>query len=230
MKKNIKKTYNKSDSSFKKSKLINNDYTDLIKKHVNKNSVVLDLGCGSGRLTKSINSIVKKIVGIDFSDELIKSAKKNSCASNIDYLVMDGEKLSFPKHSFDVVVSHAVLNKKMCRAERALKSAFNVLKPGGKVIIKMIYYTWGKEFNFSGGYNSKEIRRILKNIGYVKIRISIKKQKFSSKTYGGVRWVRSTEAVNLSPKKDFEEFFSKTKNNYCFDDSFMVVYAEKEEI
>jgi ubiquinone/menaquinone biosynthesis C-methylase UbiE len=227
MKKNIQKTYNKSNSSFKKINLIDNEYTDLIKKNVDKNSTVLDLGCGGGRLTLSINKYVNSIIGIDFSKELISSAKKNKNANNVTFKVMDGEKLDFPKDSFDVVVSHAVLNKKMCRANIALKSAYKIIKPKGKIIIKMIYSTWGKEFNFSGGYNSGEIKTILKNIGYKKIRVKIERQKFISSNYKDIIWVRSTEAINLSPKKVFEDFFSPSKEEYCFDDSFMIVYAEK---
>ncbi len=227
MKKDILKTYSDLDSAFKKKNSIDDVYTDLIKEHVDADSVILDLGCGSGRLTRSVNSFVKKIVGIDFSATLIKSAKKHADAKNVSYRVMDGEKLVFPKNTFDAVVSHAVLNKKMCRADRALKSAYFVLKSKGKIIIKMIYSTWGKEFKFSGGYNSKELKEILKTIGFKNIKIKIQRQNFESKDYKAVQWVRSTEAVNLSPKKEFEHFFSKSKENYCFDDSFMIVCAEK---
>jgi ubiquinone/menaquinone biosynthesis C-methylase UbiE len=227
MKNNIQKTYDQSNNSFKKIKLIDNEYTDLIKKNVDKNSKVLDLGCGGGRLTLSINKYVNCIIGIDFSKELISSAKKNTKANNVTFKVMDGEKLDFQKDSFDVIVSHAVLNKKMCRANIALKSAYKILKPKGKIIIKMIYSTWGKEFNFSGGYNSGEIKKILKDIGYKKIKVKIQRQKFTSSKYKDTMWVRSTEAINLSPIKVLEEFFSPSKKEYCFDDSFMIVYAEK---
>ena len=227
IKKNIQKTYSKKDSSFKRIKIIDNAFTDLIKKNVDKGSVVLDLGCGGGRLTISLNRFVKKIIGIDFSKELVCSARRNAKRKNIEYAAMDGEKLDFPANSFDVIVSHAVLNKRMCRAEYALKSAYRILKPKGRIIIKMIYHTWGKEFKFSGGYDSKEIKGILKSIGFKNIDVKVQRQKCKAKKAEDVAWVRSTEAVNLSPKNVFEEFFSGSKKDYCFDDSFMIVYAEK---
>ncbi len=229
MKKNILQNYTKKDNVFKSFLTIKNEYTVLIKKNLTTKSMVLDLGCGGGRLTTSINKFAKKIIGIDFSKELIKQAKSNSKRSNVEYKVMDGEKLVFAPNNFDVVVSHAVINKGMCRADKAFKGTFSILKPQGKLIVKMIYSTWGKEFKFKGGYNKEEITKILRKIGFKKINVFVNKQRFRANSYENVKWVRDTEAPQLSPKKVFEDFFriSKRKNNYSFDDSFMIVYAEK---
>jgi len=226
VKQSIRKIYNRKDSTFKKFSKLDNEYTDLIKKNLEKDSVVLDIGCGCGKLTASIHKHAKKVVGIDFSEELIKSAKK---ARNIEYKIMDGERLSFPKDSFDVIISHAVLNKIMCKADKALKQGYRILKPGGKIITKMIYKSWGKEFGFKEGYNKKEIQYILKQIGYKNIDISITRQTRKINNENEIIWLRSTEAAD-SPK-NLEEWFniSRQKGKYIFDDSFMVVYAEKSD-
>ena len=222
-------TYDRKGNLFKKVFKINNEYTDLIKKNLTKNSLVLELGCGGGRLTLSINDYAKKVIGIDFSKELIKQAKANAKKPNIEYKVMDGEKIRFDSETFDMVVSHAVINKKMCRADLAFKGTCFVLKPRGKLVVKMIYSTWGKEFKFKGGYNKEEIVKILSKIGFKKIKVTVKKQMFQADSYDKVKWIKDTEAPHLSPKKAFEDFFKKSEINgkYVFDDSFMIVYAEK---
>lgn len=142
---------------------------------------------------------------------------------------MDAEHLDFPKETFDAVVSHAVINKKMCKAPQTLASIKKVLKREGKIIIKLIYATWGKEFGFKGGYNKKELQEILKKKSYKNVCINIHRQQYKAKNYEQVAWVKDTEAPILSPKKQFEAFFAKDKKKYSFDDSFMIIYAEKKD-
>lgn len=228
MKETISKTYNKKNSVFKDMNLVDNNYTDLIKEHTNKDSIVLDIGCGGGRLTKSIAPHVKKIYGIDYSKELIKSAKKSKL-SNITYKTMDGEKLDFNKNTFDVVISQAVINKDMCKAKPTLKSIKKVLKPNGKIVIKMIYSSWGKEFKFKSGYNKKEITNILKKLNFRNIQVRIDKIMYNGKSKDDLLWLYDTEAIDLSPKGELDKYIEKCKEKkkFTFDDSMMIVYAQK---
>jgi ubiquinone/menaquinone biosynthesis C-methylase UbiE len=229
MKEAIVKTYDKSTETFGKFKIINNEFSDLILSRINKDSMVLDVGCGGGRLTTSINKFVKKVIGVDYSKELIKYAKKYNSRKNIAYKFMDGEKLDFPSNSFDAVVSHAVINKLMCKAKPTFKSALKVLKPKGNLIIKIIYNTWGKEFNFKGGYSAKEIREILSKLGFKKIKIKIVRQNFKGKSVKSMKGIEDTEAGAVISEEAFEKFYEKCERTrkYSFDDSFMIVMAEK---
>lgn len=169
VKEQIKASYNNNSDFYLKRSLINDEYSNLIKDNTSFNSILLDVGCGGGRLTISINEHVKKIIGIDFSKELIKKAKKFNQKDNIEYLIMDAENLNFENDSIDCIVSHFAINKDMCKAESLFKSTYSVLKKGGKVIVRMIHKDWGKEFNFKSGYTAKEVKDILKNLGYKKI-------------------------------------------------------------
>ena len=45
--------------------------------NISKNDVVLDVGCGIGRWADGMSHVVKKYVGIDFTNEFINIAKKN---------------------------------------------------------------------------------------------------------------------------------------------------------
>ena len=54
---------------------------------------VLDLCCGNGLLTRQIAPRCKSAVGIDFSEPLIETAKKDHGAENIEYRCLDVRKL-----------------------------------------------------------------------------------------------------------------------------------------
>jgi ubiquinone/menaquinone biosynthesis C-methylase UbiE len=71
-----------------------------------KDDAVLDIGCGTGIITKEIAKLVKKVVAIDISKEMIKNAPK---VKNIEYFVADATKLHFADKSFDKIISFTVL-------------------------------------------------------------------------------------------------------------------------
>lgn len=74
-----------------------------------RGKTILCLGCGAGEECAHIKSLgAKKVVGVDISKSLIHTAKKNF--PNIDFQVMDMEKLKFAQSSFDLVYSSLVLH------------------------------------------------------------------------------------------------------------------------
>ncbi len=136
-----------------------------------KNKSVLCIGCGSGEECDYIKSLgVKKIIGIDISKGLIDYAKKNY--PDIEFYVMDMEKLDFPKSSFDFVYSSLVFHY-LKDWTKALKSIYKVLKNNGILLFSthhpMKYGAEKKRF--------KDKRSIL--IGYIKYN-----DKKRYKTYG----------------------------------------------
>ncbi len=44
---------------------------------IDKDMVILDLGCGTGTLTKKLSEMCAKAVGIDASEDLLEAAKKH---------------------------------------------------------------------------------------------------------------------------------------------------------
>lgn len=102
---------------------------------------VLDLGCGTGVLTRMIaDQLDSKVggasVGIDAAAKMILVAGKKRGNENCRFEVMAAEELSFEDQSFDAVVSslffhHIPLDLK----EKALAESFRILRPGGRLII-----------------------------------------------------------------------------------------------
>lgn len=100
------------------------------------NKRVLEVGCGDGRITLALSGECSAIVGVDLSDKLIAQAQKRiqDGATNIEFQVMDAERLTFADESFDVILFPWVLQM-VSDSARALSEAHRVLKPGGRLMV-----------------------------------------------------------------------------------------------
>ena len=95
---------------------------------------MLDLGCGNGRHAMYFARQGFKAAGIDVSDQAIYWANDwaNREGLEVDFRVGDIRELPFADHSFDVVVSHGVLDHvPMETAQKAVSEVHRVLQPNG---------------------------------------------------------------------------------------------------
>ncbi len=100
---------------------------------------VLDLGCGDGRITAHLASLVPKgwVVGIDLSPEMVRYAKEKYPPEehrNLSFSVGDASCLSFLEE-FDLVVSFACLHwvKDHLAVLRGVRRS---LRPGGRLLFQ----------------------------------------------------------------------------------------------
>lgn len=89
--------------------------------------LILDLGCGDGRLAEKI-AARSSLVGVDSSMPFLKSAR----IRGLSVVQMDGQQLAF-KRCFDAVFSNAALHW-MKRPEKVLESVANCLKRFGRFV------------------------------------------------------------------------------------------------
>ena len=77
----------------------------LEKLQIQETDIVLDLGCGTGRLTNNIVKRVSKgeVIGIDPDKERIKIAMAESTGDNLQFMIASDQ--SFPENQYDHVVS-----------------------------------------------------------------------------------------------------------------------------
>lgn len=104
----------------------------------------LDVGCGSGTLTKLILETQKpsKIISMDSSEEFITYAKKILNNTLVQFNVGKAESLNLESGSIDVVVSGLVLNF-IPQPEDAIREMMRVTKPGGTIGIFLWDYSDG---------------------------------------------------------------------------------------
>jgi SAM-dependent methyltransferase len=103
-------------------------YRDLIDHNTQKDTCILDIGCGHGDFLESVYARTPHTYGIDPDEQALK---KNSIIRNT--VLGTADALPFPDNFFDLVVSAWVLEH-LDNPERAFQEIYRTLKPGGKVI------------------------------------------------------------------------------------------------
>jgi ubiquinone/menaquinone biosynthesis C-methylase UbiE len=91
---------------------------------------ILDLGCGSGRAMKHFMDRGFDVVGIDFSEGMLKLARERISHANLRKMNM--RKLEFVAESFDGIWSNfSLLHVPNREIQIVIKECFRVLKPNG---------------------------------------------------------------------------------------------------
>lgn len=108
---------------------------------INEGEAVLDIGCGAGVDTLVAARLVGpkgRVVGLDVTPEMVGKAQANFALlppqGNVSFQVGEAESLPFPEGEFDAVISNGVFNLTLDK-EKALKEAYRVLKPGGRLLL-----------------------------------------------------------------------------------------------
>ncbi|MBC8500302.1 MAG: class I SAM-dependent methyltransferase [Nanoarchaeota archaeon] len=123
----------------------------LVKKYFLKESSILDIGCGSGRTTFELAKMGYKVVGIDLTPAMIKSAKEMSkeLKINADFRVGDATNFEFKNESFDNALFSFNGWDQIPGSNNRLKSfkeIFRVMKSGGYFIftshIRVFFSKW----------------------------------------------------------------------------------------
>ena len=94
---------------------------------------VLDVGCGTGVLTRMLARAegVESVVGVDLASSLLGKARELAADQpNVEFVEADARALPFTPESFDVAVLDSTLSH-VPEPVRALAELHRVLRPGG---------------------------------------------------------------------------------------------------
>jgi len=109
---------------------------DWLKVKCNKNTKVLDFGCGNGENGITAAKFGAEVIGIDISPEGVENSNLNSekagVSSHCRFEVMDGENMTFEDNTFDLGVEYGVLHH--VELNKTLAELSRVLKPNGEMI------------------------------------------------------------------------------------------------
>ena len=101
---------------------------DLISKHINSNSKVLDIGCAMGGFLDYLHAkSIKNLSGIDPTKEYVNHAKRKG---HYDIKLGSAESIPFNNNSFDLLVMDQVLEH-IVEPRKAFQEAKRVLVDGG---------------------------------------------------------------------------------------------------
>jgi ubiquinone/menaquinone biosynthesis C-methylase UbiE len=167
------------------------DMSDKFVELLTEDSLVLDMGCGSGRDAKVFLEHGCRVVGIDLSEKMVSYAQKH--VKEAEFKVMDLRQLDFDDEHFDGLwASASYLHISKADLENALKEAHRVLKSGG------IFYLSVKEGDgeeckqdkrfsnyekFWSYYRQKEINDALEAQGFDIVFCEIEKQNSAYATH-----------------------------------------------
>ena len=167
------------------------------------NQLVLDIGCGLGKIAEYIaEKTGASIIGIDFAQKVLEWAQRNTKAEKgeLVFQVGDLNKLEFPKEKFDVVISIDTLyNAK--NFNEVLKKMKEILKPKGQM---GIFYAQGR--------NSEEPLEKMNpentNVGKALLENGMQFNTIEFTENGRAIWIRE-----LTVAQELEEMFKEEGNH-----------------
>ncbi|KAF0216937.1 MAG: hypothetical protein FD174_3492 [Geobacteraceae bacterium] len=101
-----------------------------------RDKVILEVGCGKGRVTRDLARFARKVVATDPDEAALQQARAAITSENVEFVRCRGEALRFPPNSFDVAVYPLSLHHIPSEAMVAsLAQAMGCLREGGCVIV-----------------------------------------------------------------------------------------------
>ncbi len=109
----------------------------FLKKNLDKNASILELGCGTALNLEKIDSMglkFRKYVGVDFSPDMLRIARRKfKGESKVKFIEKDLTRLGM-KGKFDIIICTWVLSHLECPSE-LVNNAQGMLKRDGKMFI-----------------------------------------------------------------------------------------------
>jgi ubiquinone/menaquinone biosynthesis C-methylase UbiE len=121
-----------------------------------KDSIVLDLGAGTGRFSIPLSLKSKLVCSLDLSKRALHILKRKSGSKEIGILVGTSSNIPFPNEAFDIAISTWAFDPSLPNAENKLAEMLRVTKKGGKIVVVG---------NYSGGEYYSIRRKFLSDSG-----------------------------------------------------------------
>jgi ubiquinone/menaquinone biosynthesis C-methylase UbiE len=118
-------------------------------------TVALEIGCGTGRVTRHLRQSLHaaaRLIASDISDDMLTIAKEKIKDAGIEWSVVDGQDLPFEDNSIDLVVCYFGYMVFPDR-NRAFSEAQRVLRKGGMLLMA----TWDKLEHNEASYTFRKI-------------------------------------------------------------------------
>ena len=129
-------------------KLTGDMYFDIVTdRMLNDQSVVIDIGCGSGRFIKYLEGRYNKIVGMDPSQAIFAADNLIGKNDKVELVMASTDAIPFPDYHFDFGYSLGVLHH-IPDTKKALNDCVKKIKPGGFFLLYLYYNLENRPFYF----------------------------------------------------------------------------------
>ncbi|HIH98753.1 MAG TPA: class I SAM-dependent methyltransferase [Thermoplasmata archaeon] len=113
-------------------------------------SKFLDVGCGNGRHLIHAAKKLREVVGVDFSEELLKIVRKRideEKFENVSLIQANAISLPFQEGEFDAAIFVAALHNIKGKENRleALNEVYRIMRPNSKVLVS-VWSRWQDRF------------------------------------------------------------------------------------
>lgn len=184
------------------------DYIDKL----DKDNVIADFGCGTGRLVEILSKKnFEKVYGIDYSDNMLRMARKRCASPNVEYKNMDIIDLRKLYGKIDIAFSiNSILPRDPNDTPKMIQEIYRTLKPGGLFIAILPSFDtilYLKKLWFEDYFNKLESKR--------------KAKRRSNFPYSIAHWLKKEKNKWKAELATYLEFrkrkLNKTKHLYADD-------------
>lgn len=122
---------NEKNKSMSQIKFLENEMID------DPNSIILDLGCGYGRIYKYLKVKFQTYIGIDFSEVMLRIFHEEYAKENTILIKSRIDEIPINRNSVDYVFTIATfIHNPKDVVQRSIEQCYNILKDGGKLFLK----------------------------------------------------------------------------------------------
>lgn len=171
-----------------------------------KKDLVLDVGTGTGIVTHSISPLVKEVIGLDISQDMLK---KSNWKGNKYFIKRDIRCPIFHEEVFDKITARLVFHHITEDTQRAMEECYRILKKGGKMIIsegvpptdevkedyKKIFKLKEKRLVFT----EKNLKELMEISGFKNIRVT----NYMMKNFSVRNWLENSGLCEEKKRKIF---------------------------
>jgi SAM-dependent methyltransferase len=148
----------------------------LIREEPLSERVVLDIGCGSGRLALALANEAGRIIGIDRASDAIDRARERSAAlglSHVTFRCLDAETTDYRDLApIDLVVAN------LCMSDEILRRSADALPPGRHIVFAAFHQDQWKESGRVSqyAYAEAQLERALADAGFEPIYLGVEQE------------------------------------------------------